>query len=347
VPERNEPTPPLSGAELSRSAAKVLDAIPFPALVLETPTERIVAASPAAAKLVDGTGGSIVGHLLEEFTSDRPAAGADLFAGGRLNGFEAFRTIRRPDGADAKVRMWIRSFDGQPADRFVLVVIVAERGSSRTRQTRPEWQDAPAVVGTADAHLMIERVSADAEELFGRPVSALIGDSLLALVAEHDVSRCLSALGDASASQAGITLYLHTRDSDGVASLRCEVLILPLLPAPSCAFVFLPISADESSGNQASDALSAILLRLGRGAEIAQLARGVFAGISERNVPGLHALTTREIEIVIRLLEGDRVPAIAGKLFLSQSTVRNHLASAFAKVGVTSQQALLDKLRAG
>jgi DNA-binding NarL/FixJ family response regulator len=59
----------------------------------------------------------------------------------------------------------------------------------------------------------------------------------------------------------------------------------------------------------------------------------------------LRGLTSRECEIVTRLLDGDRVPAIAVKLFLSQSTVRNHLASVFTKMGVASQQQLLDTFR--
>ncbi|MDT4915301.1 MAG: hypothetical protein QOH89_1, partial [Pseudonocardiales bacterium] len=35
----------------------------------------------------------------------------------------------------------------------------------------------------------------------------------------------------------------------------------------------------------------------------------------------------------------------ANKLYLSQSTVRNHLAAVFAKLGVTSQQGLLILMR--
>jgi DNA-binding CsgD family transcriptional regulator len=40
------------------------------------------------------------------------------------------------------------------------------------------------------------------------------------------------------------------------------------------------------------------------------------------------------------------VPPIAKSLFLSQSTIRNHLASVFAKIGVSSQQELVDLFRA-
>jgi DNA-binding CsgD family transcriptional regulator len=337
----------LTAGDLSRIAANVLGNSPFPALVLEVPSERIVASSPGAQQLLDPDGGGVVGRYLEDFTADRAAPGKDLFAGGRMNGFEAFRVLRRARGADLKVRMWIRAFDHQPASRFVLVVIVADQPTELPVGV-PNWQDAPAVVGTADASLLIERISSDAEALFGRSVDELLGQSMIGLVAEEDVPSCLAALSEASASQNGVTLYLDIRgeaaDSPAVAALSCEVLILPLQPSPSCAFVFLPTPAGLSRTRISAD-LSAILGRLGRGAEVAQLARGVFSGITERDVPGLSRLTTRELEIVTRLLDGDRAPAIAARLFLSQSTVRNHLASVFGKLGVTSQQELFNLFR--
>ncbi len=338
----------LSAGDLSRLAADVLGGSPFPALVLEVPSERIVASSPGAQLLLDPDGGDVVGRYLEDFTADRAAPGKDLFAGGRMNGFEAFRILRRARGADLKVRMWIRAFDHQPASRFVLVVIVADQPTERAAGLA-NWQDAPAVVGTADASLLIERISSDAEALFGRSVDELLGQSMIGLVAEQDVPSCLAALSDASASQNGVTLYLDIRsgavDVPAAAGvLSCEVLILPLQPSPSCAFVFLPTPTGMSRTHISSD-LSAILGRLGRGAEVAQLARGVFSGITERDVPGLSRLTTRELEIVTRLLDGDRAPAIAARLFLSQSTVRNHLASVFGKLGVTSQQELFNLFR--
>ncbi|MDX6204840.1 MAG: Bacterial regulatory protein luxR family, partial [Frankiales bacterium] len=45
-------------------------------------------------------------------------------------------------------------------------------------------------------------------------------------------------------------------------------------------------------------------------------------------------------------LAGERVPMIAERMFLSQSTVRNHLTSVYRKQGVRSQQELLRLLRA-
>jgi hypothetical protein len=83
-----------------------------------------------------------------------------------------------------------------------------------------------------------------------------------------------------------------------------DIIVALVQPSPSCAFVFLPTSMG-SADIPISDDLSAILSRLGREAEIAQLARGVFTGVSERDLPGLSRLTTRELEIVTGLLQGD------------------------------------------
>lgn len=66
---------------------------------------------------------------------------------------------------------------------------------------------------------------------------------------------------------------------------------------------------------------------------------------SGRSLPGLERLSRREIEVVRMLLLGDRVPVIARQLFISQSTVRNHLSSVFRKLRVNSQQELIVLLR--
>ncbi len=347
--------PVLGVEDLARIAAGVLEKSVSPALVLQVPSERIVAASQAATQLLDPTGGIVVGRLLADFTTDRPEHGRDIFAGGRLNGFQTSRTLDRAQGADVTVQMWVRNFDHQPSTRLVLVVFSTDR-SQRARspgapiQSRPEAPsvaEAPAVVGTADAGFVIERISYDAESLFGRPVSALLGRTLLDLIAEADAPDTMAAVTEATATQEGVALVVTIRAADAAAGtppVGCELLLLPLRPSPGCAFVFLPTTA-ESSGTHSTTDLSAILLRLSRGAQVAQLARSAISKLTDDDVPGLSTLTTRELEIVMRLLDGDRAPAIATELFLSQSTVRNHLGSVFAKLGVCSQQQLLTLLR--
>lgn len=64
------------------------------------------------------------------------------------------------------------------------------------------------------------------------------------------------------------------------------------------------------------------------------------AAVAEAN------LTTRQREVVQRLVEGERVPAIARALFLSQSTVRNHLLAVYRLLGVHSQETLIEYFKA-
>jgi EAL domain-containing protein (putative c-di-GMP-specific phosphodiesterase class I)/DNA-binding CsgD family transcriptional regulator len=56
-------------------------------------------------------------------------------------------------------------------------------------------------------------------------------------------------------------------------------------------------------------------------------------------------LSGRQHEIIERLLRGERVPTIARALYLSPSTVRNHLTAIYRKLGVHSQEELIRMLR--
>ena len=51
----------------------------------------------------------------------------------------------------------------------------------------------------------------------------------------------------------------------------------------------------------------------------------------------LSELTTRETDILRLVAGGASNLQIAGKLFISEKTVRNHLTSIFSKLGVTSR----------
>jgi DNA-binding NarL/FixJ family response regulator len=59
------------------------------------------------------------------------------------------------------------------------------------------------------------------------------------------------------------------------------------------------------------------------------------------SLPQANSLTTRQWEILARLLRGERVPTIASDLHVSQSTVRHHLSAIFRRFRVHSQPELL------
>jgi len=58
---------------------------------------------------------------------------------------------------------------------------------------------------------------------------------------------------------------------------------------------------------------------------------------SATDFPQLAELTSRQWEILERLLRGERVPTIAAALFISPSTVEYHLGKVFRKLGVRSR----------
>lgn len=64
-------------------------------------------------------------------------------------------------------------------------------------------------------------------------------------------------------------------------------------------------------------------------------------------VPELALLSAREREIALLLARNRRVPTIARELYLSQSTVRNHLSRIYRKFGVSSQVQLIERLARG
>jgi DNA-binding CsgD family transcriptional regulator len=206
-------------------------------------------------------------------------------------------------------------------------------------------QTRAAVVGTLDSALRIDRISGEAHALMGQHPHDLIGESILALVAEADVPTFLNAYAEAATTQCGVTVALHLScegSGDRARAVLCDVFVVPLQPAPGCAFVLRPIAsaANVSSPDGASAETSFEPENDGR-----RPAPGLLRGVPVREIPGASRLTARESQIVSRLLDGHRPPGIARALFLSQSTVRNHLASVFRKLGVTSQEGLLELFR--
>jgi DNA-binding CsgD family transcriptional regulator len=334
--------------DVERIAAHALSGSPFAALVLARSTGLIVAASPAATQLLTSDGAPVVGATLEHFTIDSPAPGPDPIGDAQRGGLEVRRVLRGADGGDLEVRMWVRSWGGHNNSAYVVVIIVPADATKIAGQ--PDDAQWPAVTGTIGPDLMLDAVSSDATPLFGWSITDLIGRPIIDLLARSDVASCLTALNEAAAGDCAITLQvdvLTSREPNGQdpTVLTCDMVVLPLRPGPSYSFVLLPVPAEPAGARVATD-LSTVLSRLGRSAEIAQLVRVRTTGLTEADLPGLGYLTTRELEVLTRLLDGDRVPAIAAELFLSQGTVRNYLTSIFGKVGVSSQQQLLTLFRA-
>jgi two-component system nitrate/nitrite response regulator NarL len=93
---------------------------------------------------------------------------------------------------------------------------------------------------------------------------------------------------------------------------------------------------------KAARLLESLRSTLSDGGMIAQIAR---RAASPANGHAGDTLTPREREIVSALSSGQRVGAIAGRLGVSEHTVRNHLKAVYRKLDVHSQVELLSRWR--
>jgi DNA-binding CsgD family transcriptional regulator len=124
--------------------------------------------------------------------------------------------------------------------------------------------------------------------------------------------------------------------------LSARVTVSPLhgQTHPGYGLVASLLQRDESDDAE-SERVAHLEAKLARIRQVVESTNGDAAdGRLERS-----GLTVRQHEIVQRLLHGHRVDAIARDLYVSPSTIRNHLSAIFEKLGVASQSELVELLR--
>jgi DNA-binding CsgD family transcriptional regulator len=330
-------------AEIAGPVTDVVAACAAPALILEVPSERIVAASPSAVELLSATGEDIIGRSLEDFAEDQPSGALPLLATGKLNGYEALRTMHLADGRTEPVRVWIRGLGNAQPPPFVLAVFYRHGYPAGVPAPAVNWDERlHPVIGTTDSALHIEQISVDLKALLGYQPDDVVGSSLFTLFDPEDGPSLLWALAQAASRYAGVSLWLRARRQSG-GLVPCQMLVVSMVPEMTYAFALLPGEETLDPLIDSGD-MRELVWRLCRGANAVAAGREA-GGASERDPEILSQLTSRELEIVLMLLSGDRVPEIARALYLAQGTVRNHLSAVFKRLGVSSQQELISMLR--
>jgi DNA-binding NarL/FixJ family response regulator len=142
---------------------------------------------------------------------------------------------------------------------------------------------------------------------------------------------------------AGCTIVMLTTHADSADKAEAflvgadDYIVKPFAPRDLVARVRSAVRRRQTTigavGRQVDDALLEMLQTV-RDREVGE---GALSGVEQ--------LSCRQIEIVKRLVGGERVPAIARELYLSPSTVRNHLSVIYQRLGVHSQEELLILLR--
>jgi DNA-binding CsgD family transcriptional regulator len=198
------------------------------------------------------------------------------------------------------------------------------------------------VVGVADRDWVVEQLSVDGPGLLGGPADHLIGSSLLDSVHATDRPLLASAGARALRDHASVAIEVHVGRPGRWSSVR--LVVTPMVDGePRLGFTIS--DAELAHGSARTARLEQHLERIGRELEAAGLNMHRGEDLDLDLLPGVDDLSPRQWEVLRRLLRGERVPGIARDLFISASTVRNHLTAIFAKVGVHSQEELITRLK--
>lgn len=245
-----------------------------------------------------------------------------LLLDGALDGYRAQRVVRT-GGDDMEcnicVRVLARAPEGAPASRVALVMV--------------------SFTPVAEFD--------DEETLSAGHLGEFVLTSLLDVVHPGDMCNVLEAF-EAAAAAADARIAVPVRCGGRRIWQKGRVLVSHLGDRDQIGLTVAPV--DDDLPLLALDRIGELehrLRRIGQEIEAAGLIRRAAPVPDPDLIPGLQALSPRQWEIVTRLLRGERVPRIARSMYLSPSTVRNHLSMVFRKLGVRSQAELIDRLSPG
>jgi DNA-binding CsgD family transcriptional regulator/PAS domain-containing protein len=308
----------------------------------------ILLANEAAAALVGLPVGELVGRDLGAFVGPRQGfetSVAALLESGAFDGVRAQRSIARPDGVPTPVTAWGRRVEfGDRCNAIALFVPVDDVGLLERDPGAPWRRLAAVALGAADVDGVITQVSADITQVLGGTASDWLGESLSSLVHPDDRQGLpdLSVSGKAADALDDVRF----RHLDGSWVTVCA-LVAPDVDEQRRGMLFALVGppAHVPAAAERSRELEGRLRRIGLEVRAAGVLEDLVLLPTPGELSGLDRLTTRQREILRRLHQGDRVSTIAADLYVSPSTVRNHLAAIFRHFDVHSQAELLAMLR--
>jgi DNA-binding CsgD family transcriptional regulator len=314
-------------------------------LVVWSTTDGVIAmANQPAADLADVPLDALVGQTIYDFARIPQAARAEteaLAAGG--GGFFGTRPLRDASQREVAAYMWARAVRvGEQVVAIALLAPASETGRLGRDPSRQLRRLYPVSVGAISHEWRIVAISVDIEELTGQQPDVIVGHSLLEFVYPGDLVKFTDDQGApvrSPWSQCSVRFAHRQR-----GWMETCLLIAPF-DVDRWAFTILSHVAVTEAPEERIAELELRLRRIGAEVKAAGILDNLIAVPTPIDVSKLHDLTTRQWEILTLLLQGKRVPTIARELYISQSTVRNHLSAIFKKFGVHSQPELLEALR--
>jgi PAS domain S-box-containing protein len=326
--------------------ARAISGVSFPPVIAWDKTGTVRLANQAAAETLGWSLDELVGSRLVDFAGPSDAIEHTIgdVTAGRVVAVHTNRTLRVRGGEDRQVIATSRAIDVDGLRGGITVFVTPTEAGRLGRHPNGRSLDlVPVAIGYTDQNWIIKVVSSEVRDLLDQTPQELTGRSLLDLVDPEDVDELRGTMEAQDGPRSlGRVRFLEPSGDE------VEVCVL-LAPRPDVGtgMRFALVGRIESYFAQQQDRVKELELRLQRiGAEVR--AAGLMDSVitpALQNHPELGQLSARQWEILTRLIEGERVPTIAEKLFISQSTVRNHLSTIFHRFGVHSQAELLERLR--
>lgn len=325
--------------------------------LVELSTTRFVAMSPRAAELLGTTPerGAGLNYLS---ATERPREAEQTFRLVRermIDGLKGRRRFRRPDGSMVELTLtgWAIRSTSEPGLGLWMASEVSEQGLAGVvgevgppaRLTQVGFRIGGAQL-TLDDRWRIAHISAAAGAVLGRPASELLASSILELTHSDDVPALLLAFARAT-TDTSADVHIRLRHED--RTWRAIEAIITRLEGDRTSPFSLVVAPDpelQAAASSGASQLAGHLRRIASHIEAAGTMAPLIEIAAALGIPATAELSQRQWEIASRLVQGQRVATIAAELYLSHSTVRNHLSAIFQKFGVHSQAELLALWRA-
>jgi DNA-binding CsgD family transcriptional regulator len=325
-----------------------------PVAAVELPSGRFLAVNLPLAKVLGSTVDALTGSssLDQLAAADRHAAelGFQALADGQLTGYQAIRTRRSPGNPDQAFSVWVNAVEvGGTRVGVISVTPAAGRDGELPALPPPTVRElGDVVLGTVDGSWRIDRISQDVTAFLGITPEQCVGVPVLGAIHPSDAPGFLAGVEHARRGERSVALAVRLSAKE---PQWCEVsavfaVVSPGVP-PEMAFALIRAGSgtDPAADPARESRLEAHLLRIADELHAAGLLSGLKQLPTLPGNPRLGLLTSREWAVLTRLLEGKRAAAIADDLVVSQSTVRNHLSSIYAKLRVDGQVDLIRTLR--
>jgi DNA-binding NarL/FixJ family response regulator len=335
----------------AEAVARLLD-FPFPMAVVDLLSERIVVANAATGRLFHTSAEALAGRpVLEVLAPDGVTQAKRDFADlreGRFEGYQARGSFVTARGESFAGDVWVRLLDGSTHPPEALVCVVPGEGDGNPGPYEAVFTNRAAqpIMVVTDQEWRIEHVSADAQSVLGMPASSIIGTPFLGLLHPGDAPDFLFAVSRAIVSHRAVICRVRLRTvGQRWRDVVCIVHLLSEDSPPRLGIMAVGAREDERADANPNVELEDALTRIAMELRAVGVIPGLPGLVDESDARVMAELSSRQWEILTRLTRGESASKIAAAMYLSQSTVRNHLSTLYRKFDVHSQLELVSLFR--